>query len=151
MSDLQAQCEQVRKEALEAYFDCHGLKDAPEIKLGELMPEVWQQAFKRRKLDWRAKFPVPVIEAAGIMREALADTGDYNEFKPSFLELVYPLTPVVLAREHSVCMYFLASCETVTFGWDRDRILPNGTATRKLLKCDEYHVMPDGSLRLWWD
>lgn len=143
MSQLQIKCDLVRKDALEAYFDCHGLADAPEAKIGQPMPMSHADAYKRRKLQWRAKFAVRVENALEIMREALADDGSYNEFTPELLHNIRPTLPVVLARENSVCMYIL--------DWKEDWLLPDRARTIQALKCDEYSVQPDGSLRLWWD
>ena len=107
----------VRLTALEAYADAHPV-ESPD-------------AYKRRKLDWRAVAPVTRDEAIAIMQETCPS---YNKFAPKVLRKLPADAMVTLARESSVCVYV-------------DKV---GRATAKNMKADEFSK---GELdtRIWWD
>jgi hypothetical protein len=104
----------------------------------------WEKAVKYRNLSFRASKPVEVMEAVKIMTSALGlkhcDENGYNEFSPSQLGLLPVGSMVTLAREGSVCVYVtLPQGAQFTEKQSRD------------MKADEYHIEPDGTIRLWWD
>ena len=102
----------------------------------------WEQGYKLRNLNYRAKSPISVTEAIQVMCEALAcksDADAYNAFRPELLAELPLDAQVTLAREGSVCIYFTTAKPV------------NVKRLQKNMLADEFDLQDDGSFRVWWD
>ena len=107
----------IQNEVVEAYCDCNS-------------PLPWEEASKRRNLNFRASEPVSVLDAVKIMRKAVPN---YNSFEPDLLTHLPKGSQVTIARDASVCIYVTPALKEI-----------------KAMGADEWNT--DGNeTRIWWD
>ena len=117
----------VEQEVMVAYTDC--------------WMDNFEEAEKKRKLDFKASQPVDVATAVRIMTKAIP--GGYNEFNAELISRLGEIIDVEgiwLARESSVCIY--VDCDE-----------PNAEEIEMIveeLRADEVDYYAD-QLRIWWD
>ncbi len=93
-----------------------------------------EKGYELRSLQFKASAPLSVKDAKQVLSEAIPE--GYNEFDAYLLDLLPPDAQVVIAREYSVALYVYYAGK-----------LPSG----QVMKADERHEEPDGSVRYWWD
>jgi hypothetical protein len=118
--------QKIRKEVGEAYADCW---------LGK-------EGMKRRNLDFKASGDVSKAEAIYILKQAIPN--GYNMFDADLLENLPGDVRITIAREGSVCLY-------IGKGRGKGIADTHYMNYEKWLMADEFDVLKDGTVRLWWD